>query len=238
MKLLREDEVSPLPPSKMLLLAELRAWGEYAAFRLGRRALNDLPRGDGHPVMIVPGFGTHDGHTASLQKALNNLGYTAYGWGLERNLGMTRKVRDALGARLKEINDRHQAKVSLIGWSLGGVFVRELARHQPQLVRRVFTLGSPINGHPDANNVMGVFKFMNRKNPPKLDWDGFQKRRTAPPVPCCAIYSKSDGIVRWDCSLEEEAPNTENVEVTGSHFGLGFNPQVIRAIAERLAKPV
>lgn len=238
MKLLREDEVSALPPSKLLLLRELSAWAEYAAFRLDRQVLTGLPRGDGHAVMIVPGFGTHDGHTASLQAVLNGLGYSAYGWGQERNVGMNKKVREGLGARLKELSERHDGKVSLIGWSLGGVFVRELARHQPNLVRRVFTLGSPINGHPDANNVMGIFKFMNRKNPPKLDWDGFQKRRTAPPVPCCAIYSKTDGIVRWDCSLEEEAPNTENVEVSGSHFGLGFNRQVIRAIAERLAKPV
>lgn len=238
MQMQREEDVKLAPPSKRLLLMELRAAAEYLRFKLNPRALDGLPRGDGHPVMIVPGFGTTDAATQSLRRALADLGYAAYGWGQGRNLGMNRRVRDGLAQRLQELHDRHHAKVSLIGWSLGGVFVRELARHQPQLVRRVFTLGSPINGHPNANNVMGLFKLMNRKNPPKLDWEGFQKRRLAPPVPCTAIHSKSDGIVHWECSLEEPAPNTDNVEVRGSHFGLGVNPAVIRAIAERLVRPV
>ena len=102
----------------------------------------------------------------------------------------------------------------------------------------MFTLGSPINGHPAANNVMGIFKLMNRGKPVNLDWDGFQKRRNPPPVPCTAVYTKTDGVVAWRCAMEESAPNTENVEVPGSHMGLGANPQVLRVLAERLAKPV
>ena len=236
MQMLREEDVKLSPPPPWLLLLELRAGFEYLRFKLDRRALAGLPRGDGHAVMVVPGFGTSDAATQSLRSALAALGYAAHGWGQGRNLGMNRRVRDGLAQRLQELHDRHGGKVSLIGWSLGGVFVREMARHQPQLVRRVFTLGSPINGHPDANNVMGLFRLMNRKNPPKLDWEGFQKRRVAPPVPCTAIHSKSDGIVHWQCSQEEPAPNTDNVEVRGSHFGLGVNPTVIRAIAERLVR--
>ena len=143
-------------------------------------------------------------------------------------------VKSALTQRLQKLSAEHQSPVSLIGWSLGGVFVREMARHQPQLVRRVFTLGSPINGRPDANNMLALFRVANRGKPVNLDWEGFRKRCTPPPVPCVAIYSKSDGIVAWQCSMEDAAPNTECAEVRGSHFGLVVNRQVLRVIAERL----
>lgn len=233
----REDEVSIAAPSKLLLLLEGRAFAEFGTMMLTLPWLRKLPRGDGHAVMLVPGFGTTDGSMQPMRRLLQMLGYKVYGWGLGRNLGMRKGMREKLAARLQDIHLRHDdRKVTLIGWSLGGVFVREMARAQPQLVRRVITLGSPINGHPNANNVDGLFRFANRKNPPKLDWDSFQRRRTAPPVPCTAIYSKTDGVVAWKCSLEEPAPNTENVEVFSSHFGLGVNPQVLKVIAERLAK--
>jgi len=232
-----EDDARLPPPEKWRLVLEGRAVAEYAQFLLSRRTLDRLPRGDGHPVMVVPGFGANDVATRTLRQVLERLGYSAYGWDQGRNWGMTRPIRDALGVRLETLHREYAAKVSLIGWSLGGVFVREMARHAPQHVRRVITLASPINGHPDANNFMPLFRWANRGRPVKLDWEGFQKRRVPPPVPCTAIYSRSDGVVAWRCSREEDAPNTENVEVSGSHFGLVHNPQVIRAIAERLAMP-
>jgi pimeloyl-ACP methyl ester carboxylesterase len=234
----REEDVSIAAPSKLLLLLEGRAFAEFSTMMLTLPWLRKLPRGDGHPVMLIPGFGTTDGSMQPMRRLLQMLGYKVYGWNQGRNLGMRKGMREKLAAHLQDIHLRHDdKKVSLIGWSLGGVFARELARAQPELVRRVFTLGSPINGHPSANNVEGLFRFANRKAPPKLDWDGFQRRRTAPPVPCTAIYSKTDGVVAWQCSLEEPADNTENVEVFSSHFGLGVNPQVLKTIAERLAKP-
>lgn len=233
----REDEVSIASPSKLLLLLEGRALAEFGSMMLTLPWLRKLPRGDGHPVMLVPGFGTTDASMQPMRRLLQMLGYKVYGWNQGRNLGMRKGMREKLAAHLQDIHLRHDdQKVSLIGWSLGGVFVREMARAQPALVRRVFTLGSPINGHPNANNVDGLFRLANRKNPPKLDWDSFQRRRIPPPVPCTAIYSKTDGIVSWQCSLEEPAANTENVEVFSSHFGLGVNPQVLKVIAERLAK--
>jgi pimeloyl-ACP methyl ester carboxylesterase len=140
-------------------------------------------------------------------------------------------------ARLEQLHHDAGRKVSVIGWSLGGVYARELARHAPQLVRRVITLGSPINGHPHANNADALYQRVNGVNPP-VDWEAFNRRRVPPAVPCTAVYSKTDGIVAWRCSLEDAAPNTENVEVYGSHLGLGVNPQVLRVIAERLARPV
>lgn len=230
------DQHLTAPPLRLLLL-EGRAFFEYASFIVLARLLRDLPRGDGHPVMVVPGFGQTDATTAPMRRVLGQLGYAVYGWEQGRNLGMRPKIKDNLGRRLQDLQRRHDAKVSLIGWSLGGVYVREMARALPQSVRRVITLGSPINGHPDANNVASLFRLLNRGKDVKMDLEGFNRRRVAPPVPCTAIYSKSDGIVAWRCSMEEPASNTESVEVRGSHSGFGFNPQVMRVIAERLALP-
>ncbi len=233
----REDEVSAAPPSKLLLLLEGRAVLEYGHLLLARRQLARLPRGDGHPVMLVPGFGTTDRSMRAMRAVLEQLGYKVYGWEQGRNLGMSRRLKEKLAEHLQEIFRRHGRKVTLIGWSLGGVYVREMARAMPQLVRRVVTLGSPINGHPSANNVESLFRFVNRKQKINLDWDAFQKRRMPPPVPCTAVFSRTDGIVAWRCSQEEPLPNTENVEVFSSHFGMGLNPRVLRVIAERLARP-
>jgi pimeloyl-ACP methyl ester carboxylesterase len=232
----REDDVSIAPPSKLLLLLEGRAFAEFGHMLASLPKLRRLPRGDGHAVMFVPGFGTTDASMRPIRQLFSHLGYATYGWDQGRNIGMRKGMKEALGQRLQELHDRHGGKVSLVGWSLGGVYIREMARAQPELVRRVITLGSPFNGHPSANNVDGLFRYANRGKPMKLDWEGFQRRREPPPVPCTAIYSKTDGIVAWRCSVEEAAPNTENVEVSGSHFGLGVNARVMEIIAERLAR--
>lgn len=220
------------PPSKLLLLLEGRVFPEMGAYFLAQPWLRKLPHGDGHPVMVVPGFGTSDTHTRLLRRFLKKLGYAAHGWKLGRNLGMNAAVREGLTPRLKELHHRYQSKVTLIGWSLGGVFARELARRQPELVRAVITLGSPFNASPVANNVDAWFRRMNPGFKP--DFEGFARRITPPPVPCVAIYSKSDGIVAWQCSLEDAASNTENIEVRSSHFGLGVNPRVLKVVAEKL----
>ena len=223
-------------PSKKLLLLEGRAGLEAAQLAWSyARLLRELPRGRGQPVLVIPGFGMSDRTVAPLLGLLRRLGYSSSGWGLGRNLGMRSGVKDRLAARLRELHDAHGA-VTLVGWSLGGVFAREMARHQPQLVRRVITLGSPINGHPDANNMVALFRLANRGKPMKTDLDGFARRIQPPPVPCTAIYTRSDGIVAWRASVEDAALNTENIEVRGSHMGLPFNTAVIRVIVERLAR--
>lgn len=225
------------PPSKWLLLLESRAFVEYWMLWLRAARLDDLPRGDGHAVLVIPGFGAGDASMRPLKRALEKLGYAAYGWGYGRNLGMRPEIKRGLAALLQKLHARHRGKVSLIGWSLGGVYAREMARAQPELVRRVITLGAPINRHPNANNLMGIFRLINRGKPVKLDLEGFGRRIAPPPVPCTAIYTRSDGIVHWRCCIEDEAPNVENVEVKGSHLGLGYNRQAMRLIAERLASP-
>jgi pimeloyl-ACP methyl ester carboxylesterase len=226
----------PTPPSPLLLLLEGRAFAEYGAMLLSWPLLGRLPRGDGHAVLVLPGFGGSDLSTQPLRRALKRLGYAAHGWGLGRNLGVTRTLRSALDARIASLFDEH-GRVSLVGWSLGGIYARELARAAPQRVRRVITLGSPFNHHPRANNADRLYRWLNGGDD-TIDWEGFARRRVPPPVPCTAIYTKSDGIVHWRCAMEDAAPNTENVEVRGSHTGLGFNPQVLRIVAERLARSV
>jgi len=228
-----EESVSR--PAAHLLLLESRVWAELGWLALrSRRLTSELPRGDGHAVLVVPGFGASDIATAPLRGLLKKLGYAAYGWELGTNLGMRPTIKQTMGLQLHKLAERH-GPVSLIGWSLGGVYVREMARHAPDQVRRVITLGSPINVRPDANNLMPVFQLINRGKAIKVDMTGFRKRIAPPPVPCTAIYTRSDGIVAWPCCREPEAANTDNVEVRGSHLGLVYNPSAIRAIAQRLA---
>ncbi|HEX4872318.1 MAG TPA: alpha/beta fold hydrolase [Nevskiaceae bacterium] len=226
----------PAPPLS-LLLKEGRVPLERLRFHLKVDGLLEaLPRGDGHPVLVIPGFGASDRTVSPLVRALRRLGYDAQSWGLGRNLGLRGSLRERLRARLDALHAGGGA-VSLVGWSLGGVFARELARAQPEKVRRVFTLGSPFNGRPEANNLHTIFQWVNRGSRRPADLEGFLRRRVTPPVPCTAIHTREDGIVAWRCSLEPEGRWGENLEVRGSHLGLICNLEVLQLIAERLAQP-
>lgn len=224
------------PPALRLLLGESRAmlaYGRYLVKGLGHR---QLPQGNGQPVLVLPGFGASDVSTRPLRRSLARLGYSSYGWAQGTNTGMNRQRRELLVTQLQAIHTRHGQPVALVGWSLGGVFARELARAFPEQVSQVFTLGSPINHDPEANNVTALFRRLNPQH--NTDVEAFRERIVAPPVPCTAIYTRQDGIVHWRCCLENDGPQTENVEVAGTHVGLPWNPQVLAAIAERLARGV
>lgn len=188
------------------------------------------PRGQGRAIMIVPGFGQSGGTTATLRDALKRSGFTVYDWGQGRNQGLKSGMTAKLLVRIGEITRQHGGNVALVGWSLGGVIARELARKTPSQINRVITLGSPIAG-PQATTIQAIFSLLNRKSNRK---DGFSAKRYAPPpVPCTAIYTRQDGIVNWQASMEPAAPNTENIEVNGSHLGLGYNPWVWHIICHR-----
>jgi pimeloyl-ACP methyl ester carboxylesterase len=141
-------------------------------------------------------------------------------------------VLDAVRAHLKRTHERHGGKVSLIGWSLGGVYARELAKEFPKRVRCVVTLGSPFAGHPRATNAWRFYEMVSGQNvhDPKL----IAQLRSAPPLPTTSIYSRSDGVVAWQCSMNDDAPLAENIEVHASHIGMGMNPLAMYAIADRL----
>ena len=222
------------PPSRELLLLEVRAIWELTAFFAAYPLLRLAPRGDGHPVLVLPGLAASDTSTRPLRTFLKDQGYSAHGWKLGANHGPRPGAEEKMQARLAELAERHGRKVSLIGWSLGGIFAREMARRAPGQVRSVITLGSPFGGAPKASNA---WKLYERASQRKVeDWPERERMRIPPPVPSTAIFSRSDGIVAWQGCLEQEGPESENVEVEGSHCGLGHNPAVLYAIADRLAQ--
>jgi pimeloyl-ACP methyl ester carboxylesterase len=223
------------PPSRLLLALELRSILELHAFFASYPLMPRVPRGDGHPVLVLPGLAASDDSTRPLRTVLKELGYTAHGWKQGPNRGPRPGVEDGIATRLVELSDRYRRKVSLIGWSLGGVFAREQARRTPELVRQVVTLGSPFANEPKASNAWQLYEALSGRQVD--DWPGREAMKLPPPVPSTAIYTRTDGIVAWQGCREQESPTTQNIEVEGSHSGLGHNPVVLHAIAERLAIP-
>jgi pimeloyl-ACP methyl ester carboxylesterase len=225
------------PPSKLFLLAEGRAAGEFATTLALMPLLRRAPRGDGHPVLLLPGFLASDFSTRPLRRFLRGQGWWTNRWKLGRNLGFNRQLEDDMLKLLRELAQRHGRKVSLVGWSLGGVYARALANHHPELVRCVVSLGSPFAGSPRANNSWRLYEWITGTRLDELDPADLARVQTAPPVPTTSIFSRTDGITAWRSALQPEGPLSESIEIPGSHLGLGFNPLVLYAIADRLAEP-
>lgn len=223
------------PPGPLLQLLEGRAWLEAGASLALMPVWRLAPDGDGHPVLVLPGLAASDDSTRILRGFLRAKGYAATGWRQGRNLGFRPGVLAAVRARLVQLADAHGRKVSLIGWSLGGIFARELAKEVPQVVRQVITLASPFTGHPRATNAFRLYECVSghRIGAPEVH----EPLREPPPVPTTSIWSRTDGIVSWRCSVERVRPFVENIEINASHFGIGAHPLALYAIAERLAQP-
>lgn len=218
----------------------MRAVAELGLGALLHRPLARIcPRGDGHPVLIVPGLGAHDVHTLPMRRFVARLGYEALGWQQGFNLGAREGLDELLGkleGLLDEATTRRHRKVSLIGWSLGGVFARELAKHAPDKVRQVITLGSPFAGHPSATHATRVYEWLSGRE--AHDRDIIERVRVAPPVPFTSIFSRTDGIVAWPSSVQASNEMSENIPVSvASHLGLITNPVVLYIVANRLAQP-
>lgn len=227
-------------PNAWLLMLEGRAPWEYAALLAAlpwMRKLQKFPRGDGHPVLVFPGLGANDLTTAPLRALLDSLGYTTQPWGQGFNFGPRAGVLARIEADLVDLHRRHGGrKVSLLGWSLGGIYARELAKLRPALTRCVVTLGTPFTGHPRATNAWRFFELVSGQTVAD-DHALMEQIRQPPPVPTTSIYSKTDGVVAWRCSVNEPSPLAENIEVQASHIGLGVNPVALYALADRLAQP-
>lgn len=190
---------------------------------------------DGHPVMILPGFMSTKASTKMLREYVAKLGYPVYDWGMGRNYGKMEYMA-ALVERLETIKNKHEQKVSLIGWSLGGVFAREIAKAKPDLVRQVVTMGSPFQDITHPNNVAWIYTLISGgKRVEDTDWALLENMPKPAPVPTTAIYTKEDGIVPWRvCRELQESPIHQNIQVRGSHFGLGVNSSVFWIIEDRL----
>ena len=157
----RQDDGPALP----LYLSEPgRAVADYGLYLAARPLLPRLPRGDGHPVLVLPGLLADDVSTRALRTVLRKLGYDVHGWGLGRNIGPTAACVNGIRDRSTELTDRYRQPVTVIGWSLGGIFARDLARRSPESVRQVVTLGSPFrlarNSQSRATKVFDRFSHL------------------------------------------------------------------------------
>ncbi len=224
------------PPSLALLALEFRAPWEFGAVLPAWPALQRAPRGDGHAVLVFPGLSASDASTVPLRRYLDSLGYATDGWNQGFNFGPRAGVLERAQRDIRQACDASGGKVSLIGWSLGGVYARELAKTMPDHVRCVQTLGTPFAGHPKSTNAWRIYELTSGRD---IDREHAQfDLPTAPPVPTSSIYSRSDGIVAWQGSIQRhDHPEVENIEVVASHIGIGLNPSAWYAVADRLAQP-
>jgi len=191
--------------------------------------------GDGHPVLILPGFMATDLSTMPLRSFIHKLGYKVYGWGEGRNFAQVEYI-NLMQRRLRLIYQRYGQEVSVIGWSLGGIYARELAKNAPEMVRQVIVMGTPLRGITEANNAQWLYELLKKgKYTEVADQAILQDLPTRADVPTTAIYSKEDGVVPWQLCLEDESDIHQNVQVRGSHLGLGVNPLVLQIIKDRLS---
>jgi len=193
------------------------------------------PAGDGHSVMVIPGLAAPDSSTAMLRGFLRRRGYRAHRWGQGFNFGPRDGVIEASLERVHELHRRSGRKISLVGWSLGGVYARELAKMAPEAVRVAISLGTPFTGPARATNAWRVYELVSGQRVGEHALHA--GLHEAPPVPTTSIYSRTDGVVAWPCSIQSPRPRTENIEVRASHIGMGAHPAVLHAIADRLAQP-
>jgi pimeloyl-ACP methyl ester carboxylesterase len=223
------------PPSRFQLLLEARALRELAIFAGALPILNIAPCGDGHSVLVLPGLMASDVSTQLLRDFLKGRGYDVHGWGLGRNFGLRPGLERQMLTRVRNLRQRSGRRVSLIGWSLGGIYARQLAKRCPEDVRLVLTLGSPFAGNPRATNAWWIYELASGQSVDTPHSAG--PLHEPPPVPTTAIFSRSDGICAWQCCIGEEGPLAENIEVDSSHCGLGHHPAAVYAVADRLAQP-
>lgn len=211
-----------------------RAYGEWATSFGLLPFMSLLPAGDGHPVLVLPGFTASDSSTNVLRRFLRTLGYQTHGWGLGRNMGPTARVVSSIPELIHRLSDESGEKISIIGWSLGGIYARHEAARAPSRIRQLITLATPVStGVREVSNASPLFDALQAihvPGHPMLD-DGEPLD-----VPVTAVHTRSDAIVPWQSCLVQEAPNAENLRVRGSHSGLGFNPAVVYLIADRLSQ--
>jgi pimeloyl-ACP methyl ester carboxylesterase len=223
-------------PSLALLATEPpRAGLDLAALAVAWPMLTRARRGDGHPVLVLPGWLTGDPATVPLRIFLRALGHDVSGWRLGGNRGPTGRVVQELRSRLDQLYRSSGRRVSLVGWSLGGLYAQELARAAPGSVRGIITLGSPVTRWaPWVRNASGLVDRGIRM-PRGIDalprpW----AERGSLRVPATSVYSRADGVVHWSSCRYPSRVRRENVEVRGSHLGLGHNPAVLWLLADRL----
>jgi hypothetical protein len=233
--------VQPAVPALDALRGPLRALLKRCAPAVKRHGDATLYEGQGQPVMVFPVLGGGPDSTAPLRKLLDDSGFVSYDWGMgvdtgprDRNLG--RWLRE-LEEKLIDVAETAGASVSLLGWSLSGIYARELAKRTNPLVRQVITMGTPFNTAADPHRRCPLFKVLEGGHG-GMAVNLQHRLRQSPPVPCTSIYSKADKLVPWELCVERQSPQTENIEVEdASHRGLPAHAKVLEAVTNRLAQP-
>ena len=229
----------PRPPGLGLFVTEpLRGALTLATLPAATPLLRRAPRGDGHGVLVLPGLLASDTSTGVLRRFLERTGYLARGWGLGRNVGPTREILAGMHAALRSLAADTGGPVSLVGWSLGGIFARELSRGNAELVRQVITLGSPFAlTDPRQSRANDAFRRTSRRHDPSARVLSYENLMRPVPVPSTAVFTRGDGIVHWLSCVGENGAQAENVRVRCGHLGLGVDPATLWVVADRLAQP-
>jgi hypothetical protein len=234
----------PRAPRRLYTLIESRALLEMAALPMFLPVLQSTPRGDGHSVLLVPGFTASDVTMIGLGVFLRSRGYHVETWGFGQNTGFKLKFAQALEQKLRFMHHQHRRKVSVVGWSLGGVYGFYATHAAPECVRTVVSLGSPMRFSVESFNtpifVKMLYRYLAHPMGPVAHLANVRSKvlRSPPPVPSTCIYSNTDGVVPPDAAqLDAAGSQHENIWVPGSHIGLGFNPTVMWILADRLSQP-
>ena len=218
-------------PPLRYLLGELASWQRLPqrnrpAPVLPTRALHP------QPVMLLPGFGAHPKRMRPMYDALAAAGHSVHEWGLGLNLGPTEQNFNFLMRRVGALAREHKAPVALVGWSLGGLFTREIARRQPDSVSRVITMGTPFSGNPRANNAWRAYQVItgHSVDAPPVECE----LRGKPPVPTIALWSPRDGVVHPRSAAGWPGERDRAVALRCTHLGFASDPQVIAEVLRQL----
>lgn len=226
------------PSLALLGLEPFRAVFDYARSQLA--SFDAAPEGDGHPVVVFPGLATNELATSPLREFCRARGYAAYDWGAGLNTGPRGDFDEwlaPLARRVESLANAHRTKVSLIGWSLGGLYARELAKKLPERVRQVITLGTPHRVDENPTNVGWLYELLSGQ-PAAVPARLARRLGTAPPVPVTAVYSRTDGVVAWQSCAVPDTRRCQGIEVNdASHLGLVAHPKVFAIVADRLGQP-
>lgn len=222
------------PPSRAAMLAELATPIEWLRGQAAWRRLARACPGDGRPVLVLPGFLAADWTTATLRRTLAAAGYRPHGWGLGRNLGISQPLLDAMLARLAHVARDRPAAV--IGWSLGGLYAREIAKRMPERVERVLTLGTPFSGDMHANNAWRLYERVAGHPVDRLPIAANLPEK--PPVPTFALWSDKDGIVAPAASRGLPGEADVQIRVDCRHVGFTSAPAALAAVLDALRRPV
>jgi pimeloyl-ACP methyl ester carboxylesterase len=238
-----KGSIAARPPRLLYSLLEGRALLEMALLPALLPVLGATPRGDGHPVLLVPGFTAGDGTLVGLRLFLQSRGYHVETWGLGQNTGFKLKFSHALEQKVRFMHHRHRRKVSVVGWSLGGVYGFYTAHSAPECIRSVVSMGSPMRFSAENFKtpllVRAVYRYFAHPMGPVAHLAHVRAKvlKSPPPVPSTCIYSMTDGVVPPTAArIETEEGQHENIWVPGSHVGLGFNAAVMWILADRLAQ--